>query len=294
MIAGPTITIAPLEGTPLPTQPPTGSTPVVKPAILPAVSPITSTPVELQPLSEQPIETAPVAAPIETAPLEPTPAAIVLAEAQRTIIQQLQQMTQQETVTLENIQQLVQKTSHLEQTEAELNHHLQAIHHYQSLLRTQPDAQLPAEELDWLNTYLPNTTDRSQDNQASAPSVTSQIVTMQPAEHLTTPTVLAQQPSTTVVTPEKPLATYEQPSPAEHHIIETVKPTQPAERQALFTPASRVYQSPNGNGVIVCTGKDIVHLSDAELIQAGLFADDVAGIQPPPSSVLEHFNVMNQ
>lgn len=230
----------------------------------------------------------------------------MLQQAEQALTEEIHHINSQETSALDEIKALVDKAKSIEQHEDQLNVFIKRIQERRTQITNDPATASQVAQESWLKAlveqYQTNTTKSSglpvQSSSAaptppppvtpppvaplrSVPPVQSQpqppspAAAIMPSQPAPPPPAIAVKP--VVVTPQQP------PSAAEQKIVTAVRTIEPPARQSFLDPTTHVYRSADGNGVVMQHGKDTLHVSDAELIQAGLFVEDLAEIKEAPA-----------
>ncbi len=206
-----------------------------------------------------------------------------LHQAEQALAAEMHRINHQETSALDEIKTLVDKAKSIEQREDQLNQFIKRIAESRNQITRDPSSAAAIAQEGWLKAL-------TEDNQPAPKSAVTPI--QPPVAPLRPIPPLPQIPSVPKLTLESkptslPTAVIPQPtlptsSPAEQKIVTAIKAIEPPPRQVFLDNTTRVYRAPDGNGVIIAHGKDTMHISDAELIQAGLGVDDLAEIQDAP------------
>lgn len=210
----------------------------------------------------------------------------MLHQAEQALAEEIHHINSQETSALDEIKTLVDKAKSIEQQEDQLSSFIKRIQDRRSQITSDPDTAHTIAQESWLKALV-------EQYQSNLSKKSGLPVRSQPLANVPTPPVaplrsvpkLEPKPVSVPVqevTPEvtKTPLSVTPSTAAEQKIVTAVRLGQPAERQLFMDNTTHAYRSPDGNGVIMQHGKDTIHVSDAELIQAGLFVDDLAEISP--------------
>jgi uncharacterized coiled-coil protein SlyX len=222
----------------------------------------------------------------------------MLNQAEQALSSEIHNINKQETGALDEIKTLVDKAKSIEQREDQLGVFVNRIQERREQMINNPASAASIAAEPWLKALVEqfNNYQKRQSGLPAKPApVSAPVPTPAPAPVRipVQPVVSAPIPPTPVPTPAPaPIAAVPvtPPTTAEQKIVQAVRANQPPEKQALFDNTAHVYSSPDGFGVIICHGKDYVHVADAELIQAGLFIDDLANIKPAPAEIADQLN----
>lgn len=244
----------------------------------------------------------------------------MLHQAEQALTSEIHHINSQETSALDEIQTLVGKAKSIEQREDQLSTFIKRIQERRTQISQDPTTAGQIAQENWLRAlveqFQTDTTKSSglpvavTDNRPGKP-VQPQVAMPMPSTEvpLSPPPVaplrpvplVPSQPLPPKVTPPpapapaeiitppvvaKPIlpVTQQPPSSAEQKIVSAVRAVQPEARQAFLDTTTHVYRSTDGNGVVMQHGKDTLHISDGELIQAGLFVEDLAEIKELPAA----------
>lgn len=226
----------------------------------------------------------------------------LLQQAEQAVSEQLKHLHTNESGTLKTIKDLVDTATKTETQESNLADQLRKIQQSRAQITANPLQASEVLQADWL---APAPQEKSESVLQPVPVQSKPVTPIQPLPEIAPaaqpspvvppvistpqppipvavvaePTVLPE-PTPTVITPQH------QTTPAELHIVQSLQKTQPAEQQYVLATTANVYRVTDGTGIIVRLGKDMIHISDAELLQANIQFDDIAALEVAPADVV--------
>ncbi|MFA5995874.1 MAG: hypothetical protein WCW27_06405 [Patescibacteria group bacterium] len=216
----------------------------------------------------------------------------MLNQAEQALSSEIHNINRQETGALDEIKSLVDKAKSIEQREDQLGVFVNRIQERREQITNNPASASSIAAEPWLNALVEQF-NNYQKQQSGLPAAPAPVPAPAPVRIPVRPVVSVPiAPAVQPVPAPKPITTTPviPPTPAEQKIVQAVRANQSPEKQALFDNTAHVYRATDGFGVIICHGKDYIHVADAELIQAGLFVDDLTDIKPAPAEVVDQLN----